>query len=80
MGKVIAFDEALAMAKKRNSNYNEVEEYTDAWYFYINDGNERMGGDTGIVIEKKGGKMLLPFMFFMDGDRKTASTGKVTEI
>lgn len=81
MKNLITFEEATTKAKKRNPKYNEAEEYSDAWYFYINDGTFRTGGDgMGLVVMKDGGAVKLPYEFFMNSDSTSVSTGKIYKI
>lgn len=80
MKNLISYEDAIKKAKECNPEYNECEEYTDAYYCYINDGIERIGGDTGVIIEKNGGNLLRWAQYFMDDTRKSASTGKITQI
>lgn len=68
---MITFEEAKKAALTRDENYNECQETTDAWYFYTNDGEENIGGTAiGVVVEKKSGRMLMPYEYFLDGNRK----------
>lgn len=80
MGKSLSLEEATLIAKNCNPEYNECEEYIDAYWFYINDGAERIGGDTGVIIEKAGGRILKWVQYFMDDNRKCTSTGKITQM
>ncbi len=80
MGKTLSIEEATAIAKQCNTEYNECEEYIDAYWFYLNDGIERVGGDTGVIIEKAGGRILKWTQYFMDDSRKCTSTGKIVQI
>lgn len=79
MKNFISMEEATKIAKEHNPEYNECEEFTDAYWFYLNDGVERTGGDTGVIVEKNGGNVLRWVQYFMDSNRKVTSTGKVTQ-
>ncbi len=55
---MITLEQATKIAHKRNSNYDGIYEYEDAWHFFLDDGIERVGGDTGVVVFKESGKTM----------------------
>ena len=55
---MITLEQATKIAHKRNSNYDGIYEYEDAWHFFLDDGIERDGGDTGVVVFKESGKTM----------------------
>ena len=62
----IEFEEALRKAKKRNPKYNVCTEHPNAWVFQYDDGTDdvRVGGaDTGVVVMKDDGRMLLMYEY-----------------
>lgn len=68
---------AAAIAKKRNEKYNAVQEYADAFVFFIDDGIERDGGGDGpIIVEKNTGNLLRWAEYFMDGKRMISEIGE----
>lgn len=71
-------EELTEIAKKHNPKYNAMQEYADAYEFFINDGVVRYGGgDCSIVIEKNSGKLLRWGEYFMDGKRTIVEIGEV---
>jgi len=61
----ISFDEAIIIAKRRNSRFNKCVEHSNAWAFCCDDGVESVGGpDTGIVVMKEDGRKLLPYEYY----------------
>lgn len=52
---MISFDEALEIAKDNLNKINYCTEYTDAYIFGYDDGQERQGNWGTIVIYKKDG-------------------------
>lgn len=74
--KEFTLQEAIDKAKVRNEDYNFCEEYADAWYFCVDDGEETIGGpNTGCVILKSDGTILLPYQYFLGGNYNAVSTG-----
>lgn len=64
--KGITFEEAVAKAKRRNPKYNACIEHPNAWSFYLDDGEIRVGGgDSGIIIMKDDGRILLGYEYYM---------------
>lgn len=56
------YETTLTIAKKRNPKYNWCIEYANAWAFSADDGEVSTGGpDTGIIILKKDGKLLMSY-------------------
>lgn len=80
MKDYIEFEKAKETAKTWNEEYNKCQEYTDSWYFYLDDGQTRMGGDTGIVVLKSGGNILRPQYYFMDDKRDFEAVGDEFDI
>lgn len=81
MKNLITFDEAVKKAKGFYDKYNECEEFADAWYFYVNDGNTYIGGiQSGVIVEKSGGKVLGWAEYFMDSNRKVIETGNIIKV
>ena len=70
--------EATEIAKSHNQKYDAVQEYADAYEFFINDGVERVGGgDCSVIVEKESGKMLRWGEYFMDGNRDINEIGEI---
>ena len=73
--------EATEIAKKHNSKYNAVQEYADAYEFFIDDGVVRMGGgDCSIIIDKNTGSVLRWAEYFMDSNRNVSAMGEIKPI
>ena len=67
---------AIELAKERNDNYNAVQEYADAYEFFVDDGEIREGGgDCSTIIEKSSGKILRWNEYFMDSSRTIVEIG-----
>ena len=65
----IGFEEAVKKAKRRNPKYNVCIEHPNAWAFHYDDGTDdvRIGGaDTGVIIMKEDGRMLLLYEYYMN--------------
>ena len=74
---MIDMRDAIKLAKERNDNYNTVQEYADAYEFFIDDGEIREGGgDCSTIIEKSSGKILRWNEYFMDGSRTIVEIGE----
>ena len=78
---MITLQEAINMAKKWNPKYDAYQEYEDAFEFFIDDGEIRIGGgDNAIIIEKENGKRLPWALYFMDADRDIVEVGEPVHI
>lgn len=65
---MIGFEEAVKTAKARNEKYNAVQEYSDGYCFFIDDGEIREGGgDNSIIVEKGNGQILRFAEYFLSG-------------
>lgn len=63
---MITLEQAIDIAVNRNEKYNAVQEYADAYEFFIDDGEIRYGGgDNGVIIEKSTGNVLRWAEYFM---------------
>lgn len=81
MKNFVPMEEAIRIAKKWNEKVNKMQEFTDGYYFYIDDGIRREGGgDCGFLIEKNGGRILCWSDYFMDENRKIIEIGEVRDI
>lgn len=68
---------ATEIAKKHNPKYNAVQEYADAYEFFIDDGVVRMGGgDCSVIVEKSNGKLLRWSEYFMDSSKTISEIGE----
>lgn len=77
MKNYIDFNTAVEKAKKRNPKYNVCIEHTNAWSFSYDDGEERVGGaDSGIIVLKDGGKLLMPYEYYMSNIGKNVIVKK----
>lgn len=73
--------EAIKLAKEYNDKYNAVQEYADAYEFFIDDGVIRDGGgDCSTIIEKSSGKILRWSEYFMDSSRAIVEIGGVKHL
>ena len=73
----ITLKEAIDIARERNNKFDAVQEYKDAWEFYIDDGIERYGGgDCGIVVLKDGGEIMRFYEYFLNPKRRVLKCGK----
>ena len=73
---MITFEEALQIAAEKNGAFDTVQEYSDAFVFFINDGVIRYGGaEAGCVIEKRTGNKLRWNEYFMDDKRNIVPIG-----
>lgn len=74
---MITFKEAVNIALDRNPNFNAVQEYADAYEFYIDDGITREGGgDNSCIVEKKNGAVLHWPVYFLDFERVVVAIGE----
>lgn len=74
---MLNLEKLAEIAKERNPKYNAVQEYSDAYEFFIDDGVIRDGGgDCSIVIEKASGKVMRWGEYFMDGNRTIVEIGE----
>ena len=64
---MITLEQATQIAHARNKDYNGLEEYEDAWYFFLDDGITRTGGDTGIVVLKESGETMIFHQYITKG-------------
>ena len=81
MRNLISFEEAKKKAHDYDAVLNECAEYSDAWFFYLNDGQTREGGPhSGIVILKSGGGMLKSYEYFMSDKYEAIDLEKVTKL
>lgn len=72
-------EEAKAIAKEKNENINCYQEYADAFFFFVNDGNEYVGGEgAGFVLMKNGGNILMPYEYFMKNGAQKIKIGEET--
>ena len=78
---MISLEEAINIAKETNPNYDAVQEYADAYEFFVDDGEIKIGGgDGGIVVEKKNGNVLRWSQYFMDANRNVIEIGESKHI
>lgn len=74
---IFTIDKAMEIAKNHYKGLNCYQEYKDAFYFFVNDGNEYDGGQcTGIVVLKKGGAKLQPYQYFMNPKSEAVTIGE----
>lgn len=66
---MISFEEARAIAKRKNGNINACNEYEAAFHFF--DKFSDADGDCGIVIMKETGKAKQFVQFLLDNDPET---------
>ena len=67
----ISLEEAIKKAKNRKPKYNRCVEHPNAWSFSYDDGTDEIsigGPDTGIVIMKEDGRMLMPYEYYMNDE------------
>ncbi len=78
---MITLKEATQIAKKISPEYNEMQEYTDAWYCYVDDGDFHVGGpQTGKVILKDSGNVIYPYEYFLGDDYEAEDVGDPVRI
>ena len=81
MKNLITYEEARKTALEYDPALNESAEYSDAWFFYLNDGEFRVGGaHSGIVILKDGGKKLLGYEYFMSDKYECIDMDNVVQL
>lgn len=74
---VITKEEAIKLAKTRNSLINAYQEYADAYEFYIdNDDVYEGGSNCSFVVEKQTGNILRWPDYFMDSSRNVIEIGE----
>ena len=73
---MITYEQAETIARKRNEAVNTVQEYADAYCFYVDDGIERAGGgEQGFLVAKKDGFIIRWADYFMDPSRDAVEVG-----
>lgn len=81
MKNLITIEEAIEIAKKRLPSVDSYQEYADAYEFFIDDGEVRIGGaECSFVVEKSGGNILRWAAYFMDGNRDVVEIGEAHKI
>lgn len=74
---MVSFEDAKKIALERNKEYNRCQKYEDAYYFYLDDGIMRDGGDVGIIVEKETGEIIRPYMYFIGSKRRVKEVGEL---
>lgn len=78
---IIIKEEAIEIAKNADKEVNRGQEYKDAFYFFVDDGNDYIGGSVGgFVIMKDGGALKRPYEYFMHPGSKAVEIGGEFEI
>lgn len=81
MSDTVTAAEAVKIAVRWNSKIDTYQEYNDAYFFYIDDGEERIGGpDCGFAVLKQGGSILRWNEYFMDAGRECEETGEPVKL
>lgn len=74
---ICLIEEAKEIAKNKNKEVNCYQEFMDAFYFFVDDGEIHFGGSqSGFVIMKKGKKIVMPYEYFMDPKSKAIEIGE----
>lgn len=74
---ICLIEEAKEIARGKNPEINCYKEFKDAFFFYVNDGEEHIGGSqSGFVIMKKGKMIMKPYEYFMNPSNKVIETGE----
>ena len=73
---MITRERALEIAKKILPRVDVVEEYSDAYYFYIDDGNIYIGGNASVIVEKKTGNIIEWADYFLNDKRHIVEIGE----
>ena len=72
---MINMEKAFAIAKERLPGIDIVQEYMDAYYFYVDDGEIYAGGNSSVIVDKRTGKILGWPEYFMDDKRNIVEVG-----
>ncbi len=78
---MITLENAKAIALERNNLFDTFQEYSDAYVFYINDGEITDGGaGRNCVIEKKTGRVIPWAIYFLTGKYQAVEIGEPKKI
>lgn len=74
---ICLIEEAKEIARRRNKDINCYQEYKDAFFFFVNDGEMHIGGSAaGFVIMKKGKEIKMPYQYFMNPKSHATEIGE----
>ncbi len=75
--KEISLPEAARIATDCNKKYDAVQEHSDGYSFFIDDGIQRDGGpDNGIIVLKEEGRIVPLAEFFLSGKYEADPVGE----
>ncbi len=78
---MLDLEKIIELAKERNASFNAIQEYADAYEFFIDDDVIREGGgNCSIVIEKSNGNILRWSEYFMDSHRTIVKIGEAKHL
>ena len=78
---MITIQEAIKIGKKHNEKYDTLQEFEDAYVFFIDDGQTReSGGDCSIAVKKENGIVLRWNQYFMNNKRVIVRVGEPRKI
>ena len=78
---MITLEEATKIAKDRNPRVDTVQEYADAYEFFIDDGVIRHGGaENSFMVEKTSGSIIRWPAYFMSGKYNVVEIGEPKKI
>ena len=73
--------QASQIARIWNKKYDTVQEYFDGYYFFIDDGQDRAGGeDSGTIIHKGDGRRISIADYFLSGKYDAVDIGNTRKL